>query len=106
MGKEFGAAAEGTRQIVFRARRRPAGPLPQNRQWADFLRSLSAAPRPPDPLLPRAMKFHPRLHMDIRREEDRLALLQAQCLRLCAGDEARSRRLAADVIWTGPPVDR
>jgi hypothetical protein len=52
------------------------------------------------------MKFHPRLHMDIRDEEDRLALLQAQCLRLCAGDEARSKRLAADVIWARLPSER
>ena len=92
----------------FRSEKRAAKPkhgkaVPQNRQWADFLRSLAAPPAPPEPLLAKAMRFHPRLHMDIRKEDDRLALLQAQCLRLCEGDELRSKRLAADVIWAGPP---
>jgi hypothetical protein len=44
--------------------------------------------------------------MDIRDEDDRLALLHAECLRLCCGDETRSKRLAADVIWAGPPQHR
>ena len=103
MGKEFDSAGRlRSPEAVPSATRAPRA-VPQNRQWAEFLQSLSAAPAPPDPLLPNAMRFHPRLHMDMRREEDRLALLHAQCLRLCKGDEARAKRLAADVIWSGLP---
>jgi hypothetical protein len=105
MGSEFDTA-KGSQPIVRRpgAKRSPA--LPQNRQWAEFLRSLATTASEPDPLLPKALKFHPRLHMDIRSEDDRLALLHAQCLRLCCGDHTRAKRLAADVIWAGPPPER
>jgi hypothetical protein len=105
MGAEFDTAKR-SRPIIHRPRLKRILVLPQNRQWADFLRSLATAASEPDPLLPEARKFHPRLHMDIRHEEDRLALLQARCLCLCSGDEARSKRLAADVIWAGPSLDR
>src|SRR5690349_17350975 len=97
---------ERSHAIIRRPGAKQPPTLPQNRQWADFLRSLATTPAKPDPLLTKALKFHPRLHMDIRSEEDRLALLHAQCLRLCCGDETRSKRLAADVIWAGLPPDR
>ena len=101
MGKEFDSAASMRQTALVRPAQPVSRALPQNRQWADFLRSLQAGPSAPDPLLPQAKRFHPRRHMDIRNEEDRLALLQGQCLRLCKGDEARAKRLAADVIWAG-----
>jgi hypothetical protein len=99
MSKEF-EPTQGRYGPIISSRHKASRALPQNRQWADFLRSLATPSSEPDPLLPKAMKFHPRLHMDIGREDDRLALLHAQCLRLCSGDETRSKRLAADVIWS------
>ena len=104
MGKEFDTAKR-TGTTVHRPRLRQSPAVPQTRQWADFLHALATTVPEPDPLLPAARKFHPRLHMDIRNEDDRLALLHAKCLRLCAGDVTRSKRLAADVIWAGPPPD-
>lgn len=101
LGKKFDIAKR-SQAIVHRPRRNHSPALPQNRQWADFLRSLATATTTPDPLLPKARKFHPRFYMDIADENDRLTLLQAQCLRLCCGDEMRAKRLAADVIWAGP----
>ncbi len=74
--------------------------VPLNAAWAALLASL-ATPRESDPLLPRAMQWHPRFHRYLKDEEQRLALLQAECIRLCGGDERHGKQLAADVIWNG-----
>jgi hypothetical protein len=70
-----------------------------NRQWAEFMNSL-ASPQAPDPLLPKAMQWHPKFHYYLTEEEDRLALLQAECIRLCQGDKQRAARLAQEVIYS------
>src|SRR4051812_2702686 len=101
MGKqpmEIGSGRDSGVKAVS-APRIPSAP-PITPHWAQFLEALStAAYAEPDPLLPQAMKYHPRFHMYLRDEDDRLCLLQAECLRLCAGDEAHAKRLAADVVW-------